>query len=47
MLTIPTTQGPLRLKRMQDFVTLRGSGYFFLPGRAAIEFLSRQGAMRV
>lgn len=41
MLTIPTTKGPVRLKRMQEFVTLLGSGYFFLPGRKAVQFLAK------
>lgn len=41
MLTIPTANGPLALRRMQEFVTVRGSGYFFLPGRKAIRFLAQ------
>jgi deferrochelatase/peroxidase EfeB len=41
VLTIPTPNGPLRLKRMKDFVRVRGSGYFFLPGRRAMHFLAR------
>ena len=40
-MTIPTPSGPLCLKGLQDFVTVRGSGYFFLPGRTAIRFLTR------
>jgi deferrochelatase/peroxidase EfeB len=40
-LTIPTATGPLYLKGMRDFVTVRGSGYFFLPGRTAVRYLSR------
>jgi deferrochelatase/peroxidase EfeB len=38
--TIPTPDGPLRLKGLKDFVAVKGSGYFFLPGRKAIQFLS-------
>jgi deferrochelatase/peroxidase EfeB len=41
MLTIPTVKGPLRLKGMKDFVTVRGSGYFFLPGQRALRFLAQ------
>ncbi|MER9432977.1 hypothetical protein [Mesorhizobium sp. M0408] len=40
-LTIPTATGPLYLKGMRDFVTVRGSGYFFLPGRTAVRYLAR------
>jgi deferrochelatase/peroxidase EfeB len=37
--TIPSHDGPLRLSPMRQFVTTRGGGYFFLPGRRLIEFL--------
>ena len=40
LLTIPTPSGRVRLKGLQDFVTVLGSGYFFLPGRAAIRYLA-------
>ena len=39
-ITIPTADGPLRLPGLRNFVTVRGGGYFFLPGRKAIQFLS-------
>lgn len=39
-MTIPTPSGPLCLKELKDFVRVRGSGYFFLPGRTAIRFLA-------
>ena len=39
VLTIPTERGPLRLRDMNSFVTVRGGGYFFMPGREAIRFL--------
>ena len=47
-LTIPTPGGPLRVGHVssenpidiKDFVTVRGSGYFFLPGKKAFRFLS-------
>src|SRR6185295_15400487 len=37
--TVPTRDGPVRLKEMKRFVTPRGGGYFFLPGRRFLEFL--------
>ncbi len=39
VLTIPTENGPLRLRGLGDFVTVRGGGYFFMPGRGAVRFL--------
>jgi deferrochelatase/peroxidase EfeB len=39
--TIPTRDGPVRLAPMSRFVTPRGGGYFFLPGKALLNFLSR------
>lgn len=39
--TIPTPDGPLRLSGLAQFVTVRGGGYFFLPGRKAIQFLAQ------
>lgn len=42
-LTIPTSSGPVPVSGMQDFVTVRGGGYFFLPSRRAIRYLSRMG----
>jgi deferrochelatase/peroxidase EfeB len=41
VLTIPTEKGPLRLNGMGNFVTVRGGGYFFMPGKSAVGFLSR------
>ena len=37
--TIPTTRGPVRLRSLDDFVRVRGGGYFFMPGRRALGFL--------
>ncbi len=37
--TIPTEDGPLRLGGLTDFVTTRGGGYFWMPSRAAVDFL--------
>ena len=38
--TIPSREGPVRLSPMPRFITTRGGGYFFLPGKRLIEFLS-------
>ena len=38
--TIPTPAGPVKLVGMQQFVTARAGGYFFLPSRSAISFLT-------
>ncbi|WP_235911945.1 cytochrome P450 [Mesorhizobium xinjiangense] len=37
--TIPDRHGPLVLKGLDSFVTVRGGGYFFMPGRAALAHL--------
>ncbi len=39
--TIPTDRGPITLRNMAAFLTVRGGGYFFLPSRSALRFLSR------
>jgi Dyp-type peroxidase family len=39
--TIPTTDGPRQLTGMPSFVSVIGGGYFFLPGRQALSYLSR------
>lgn len=38
--TIPTTVGPVTLKNMESFVTIRGGGYFFMPSRAALRYMA-------
>ena len=38
--TIPTLGGPKQLMGMPSFVSVIGGGYFFLPGRQALKFLS-------
>jgi deferrochelatase/peroxidase EfeB len=38
--TIPTREGPVRLLPMERFITTRGGGYFFIPGKRLIEYLS-------
>ena len=39
--TLPTASGPVRLTGLAQWVTLKGGGYFFLPGRAALRWLSQ------
>jgi len=39
--TVPTAAGPLCLKGLKDFVTVKGAGYFFMPGRSAVRWLAR------
>jgi deferrochelatase/peroxidase EfeB len=38
--TVPTRDGPVRLAPMSRFITARGGGYFFVPGKRFLEFLS-------
>ncbi|MFL5296108.1 MAG: Dyp-type peroxidase [Phenylobacterium sp.] len=38
--TIPTLDGPVVLPAPPRFVTMRGGGYFFLPGRTLLAYLS-------
>jgi deferrochelatase/peroxidase EfeB len=38
--TIPTPGGPLRLTIKENFVTVTGGGYFFVPGFAALRYLT-------
>jgi deferrochelatase/peroxidase EfeB len=37
--TIPSRDGPIALKPMPAFITTKGGGYFFMPGKRLIEFL--------
>ncbi|MGA2126605.1 MAG: hypothetical protein ABSG76_10685 [Xanthobacteraceae bacterium] len=37
--TVPSPDGPIGLNPMPRFVTTRGGGYFFLPGRRLIDYL--------
>jgi deferrochelatase/peroxidase EfeB len=39
--TVPSRDGPVRLSALPDFVTTKGGGYFFLPGRRLVAYLSR------
>jgi Dyp-type peroxidase family len=38
--TIPTRAGPVTLDQLPQFVTVRGGGYFFLPGRQLLDYLA-------
>ena len=38
--TVPSREGPVRLNPVPRFVTTRGGGYFFVPGKRLIAFLS-------
>jgi deferrochelatase/peroxidase EfeB len=38
--TIPTRESPVRLRGMPDFVRTLGGGYFFVPGRSVLWWLS-------
>lgn len=39
-LTIPTQQGPIFFNGIPDIITVIGGGYFFMPSRAALNYLS-------
>ena len=39
-LTIPTASGPLQVKGLADVVRVRGGGYFFVPSKSALDYLS-------
>jgi deferrochelatase/peroxidase EfeB len=38
--TIATRQGPLRLSQVPPLITVKGGGYFFLPGKRLVDYLS-------
>jgi deferrochelatase/peroxidase EfeB len=39
-LTIPTPHGPIYVRNLRDVVQVRGGGYFFLPSKSALAWLS-------
>jgi len=39
--TVPTRHGPVALNRLPQFVTMRGGGYFFVPGKQLLKFLAK------
>ena len=38
--TIPSRDGPVKLAAMKSFVTMRGGGYFFMPGKRLVRYLA-------
>jgi Dyp-type peroxidase family len=42
--TIPTPSGPVTMKGLKSFVTVKGGGYFFMPSRSAMRFLGQLAA---
>lgn len=40
MFTIPTPTGPVTMKGLRSFVTVRAGGYFFMPSRSALRYLA-------
>lgn len=42
--TIPTEFGPIQLRDLPSFVSVLNGGYFFVPSRAALRFLSKMGS---
>lgn len=40
--TIPTRRGPVVLGKMEQFVSMRGGGYFFVPGRQLLEYFAEE-----
>jgi len=44
--TIPTRHGPVALNSLPQFVTMRGGGYFFVPGRQLLRYLSAEAASK-
>ena len=43
-LTIPTPYGPIYVRNLRDVTQVRGGGYFFLPSRSALAWLSAPAA---
>ncbi|HYI47503.1 MAG TPA: hypothetical protein VEX35_03470 [Allosphingosinicella sp.] len=43
-LTIPTPYGPIYVRNLRDVTQVRGGGYFFLPSRSALAWLSKPAA---
>lgn len=38
-LTIPTPAGAMQIQDVEDFIRVRGGGYFFMPSRSALKYL--------
>jgi deferrochelatase/peroxidase EfeB len=45
-MTVPTANGPVLLKGFKDFVQLLGSGYFFVPGRDCLRYLTARASLQ-
>lgn len=45
--TVPVRTGPVALEQMPRFVTLRGGGYFFVPGRQLVRYLASASVLRL
>jgi len=45
--TVPVRTGPVALEPLPEFVTMRGGGYFFVPGRQLLRYLATDPASRV
>ncbi len=43
--TVPVRTGPVALDPLPRFVTLRGGGYFFVPGRQLVRYLASAGVL--
>lgn len=41
--TLPTAIGPVRVHGLNNWVETQGGGYFFMPGRAALQWLAQGG----
>lgn len=39
-MTLPNTNGPLRLEPLRKFVRTLGGGYFFIPGKTCLRLLA-------
>lgn len=39
--TIPSRDGPVKLSPLPRFVTMRGGGYFFMPGKRLVDYLAQ------
>jgi Dyp-type peroxidase family len=39
--TIPTPAGPIKLRNLQSFVQVKAGGYFFLPSRSALTWMTQ------
>jgi deferrochelatase/peroxidase EfeB len=45
--TVPVRTGPVALAPLPQFVTMRGGGYFFVPGRQLVRYLASGSVLRL